>query len=156
MRSASFPAKRFILHQVMPLDTTLFRSGSSPATAARLVRSRDDRPPQGMARWGRLLVLVAGLAATGAAAFGEQSPSGAAVLPSLGRLPAGLRAAALLSFPKLTPEYEAELGDAFFDQSHMIREINRFVGRTPARLKDAANPYLSEMIAPKNLRELGS
>lgn len=67
-----------------------------------------------------------------------------------------LRAAALLSFPKLTPEYEAELGDAFFDQSHMIREINRFVGRTPARLKDAANPYLSEMIAPKNLRELGS
>ena len=47
-----------------------------------------------MARWGRLLVLVAGLAATGAAAFGEQSPSGAAVLPSLGRLPAGLRAAA--------------------------------------------------------------
>lgn len=94
MRSASFPAKRFILHHVMPLDTALFRSGSSPATAARLVRSRDDRPPQGMARWGRLLVLVAGLAATRAAAFGEQSPSAAAVLPSPGRLPVGLRAAA--------------------------------------------------------------
>lgn len=65
-----------------------------------------------------------------------------------------LRAAALLSFPKLTPEFEAELGEAFFDQSHMIREINRFVGRTPARLKDPDSPYLSEMIAPKNLREL--
>jgi len=56
----------------------------------------------------------------------------------------------------LTPEFEAELGEAFFDQSHMIREINRFVGRTPARLKDPDSPYLTEMIAPKNLRELGS
>lgn len=66
-----------------------------------------------------------------------------------------LRAAAWLSFPMLTPDYEAELGEAFFDQSHMIREINRFVGRTPARLKQPDSPFLSEMIAPKNLRELG-
>ena len=75
---------------------------------------------------------------------------------ALARKYRALRAAALLSFPKLTPEFEAELGEAFFDQSHMIREINRFVGRTPARLKDADSPYLSEMITPKNLRELGS
>lgn len=73
---------------------------------------------------------------------------------ALARKYRALRAAALLSFPVLTPEFEAELGEAFFDQSHMIREINRFVGRTPARLKDPDNPYLSEMIAPKNLREL--
>ncbi|MEM6267311.1 MAG: helix-turn-helix domain-containing protein, partial [Pseudomonadota bacterium] len=65
-----------------------------------------------------------------------------------------LRAGALLSFPSLTPEYEAALGDAFFDQSHMIREINRFVGRTPARLANDDAPFLREMIAPKNLREL--
>ena len=75
---------------------------------------------------------------------------------ALARKYRALRAAALLSFPKLTPEFEAELGDAFFDQSHMIREINRFVGRTPARLKGPDNPYLSEMIAPTNLRELGN
>ncbi|MFU7527056.1 helix-turn-helix domain-containing protein [Qipengyuania sp. ASV99] len=75
---------------------------------------------------------------------------------ALARKYRALRAAALLSFPKLTPEFEAELGEAFFDQSHMIREINRFVGRTPARLKDPDSPYLTEMIAPKNLRELGS
>ncbi|WP_337661280.1 helix-turn-helix domain-containing protein [Erythrobacter sp. Alg231-14] len=75
---------------------------------------------------------------------------------ALARKYRALRAAALLSFPQLTPEFEAELGDAFFDQSHMIREINRFVGRTPARLRDPDSPYLSEMIAPKNLRELGS
>ena len=66
-----------------------------------------------------------------------------------------LRAAALLSFPKLTPRYEAELGDVFFDQSHMIREITMFVGRTPARLGDGDNPFLSEMLSPDNLRELG-
>lgn len=75
---------------------------------------------------------------------------------ALARKYRALRAAAYLSFPQLAPEFEAELGDAFFDQSHMIREINRFVGRTPARLKDPDSPYLSEMIAPKNLRELGS
>lgn len=73
---------------------------------------------------------------------------------ALARKYRALRAAALLSFPMLTPEFEAELGEAFFDQSHMIREINRFVGRTPARLKDSDSPFLSEMIAPKNLREL--
>ena len=73
---------------------------------------------------------------------------------ALARKYRALRAAALLSFPHLTPEYESELADAFFDQSHMIREISRFVGRTPARLADNTTPYLAEMIAPKNLREL--
>ncbi len=73
---------------------------------------------------------------------------------ALARKYRALRAAALLSFPQLTPEFEAELGDAFFDQSHMIREITRFVGRTPARLSDDNNPFLAEMIDPKNFREL--
>ncbi len=73
---------------------------------------------------------------------------------ALARKYRALRAAALLSFPSLTQEFEAELGEAFFDQSHMIREINRFVGRTPARLRQGTSPYLAEMIAPKNLREL--
>ena len=75
---------------------------------------------------------------------------------ALARKYRALRAAALLSFPSLTPDFEAQLADAFFDQSHMIREINLFVGRTPARLQDPDTPFLSEMIAPQNLRELGS
>ncbi|MFL0670893.1 MAG: helix-turn-helix domain-containing protein [Erythrobacter sp.] len=74
---------------------------------------------------------------------------------ALARKYRALRAAALLSFPHLSPEYEAQLAEAFFDQSHMIREITRFVGRTPARLADKTTPYLAEMIDPKNLRELG-
>lgn len=74
---------------------------------------------------------------------------------ALARKYRALRAAALLSFPHLTPDYEDELAEAFFDQSHMIREITRFVGRTPTRLVDQATPYLAEMLDPKNLRELG-
>lgn len=74
---------------------------------------------------------------------------------ALARKYRALRAAALLSFPQLAPDYEGELGDAFFDQSHMIREINLFAGRTPARLTADETPYLLEMIDPKNFRELG-
>lgn len=73
---------------------------------------------------------------------------------ALARKYRALRAAALLSVPHLAPEWEAQLAEAFFDQSHMIREVTRFVGRTPARLADKTTPYLAEMIDPKNLREL--
>lgn len=73
---------------------------------------------------------------------------------SLARKYRALRAAALLSAPQLSLEDEAEIAEAFFDQSHMIREITHFVGRTPARLTDRTTPYLAEMIDPRNLREL--
>ncbi|WP_427966184.1 helix-turn-helix domain-containing protein [Altererythrobacter sp.] len=73
---------------------------------------------------------------------------------ALARKYRALRTAALLSFPKLSPEYEAELGEAFYDQSHMIREIQLFVGRTPARLGGQETPYLTEMLTPRNLREI--
>ena len=73
---------------------------------------------------------------------------------ALARKYRALRAAALLSAPELSMENEAEIAEAFFDQSHMIREIAHFVGRTPARLSDNTTPYLAEMIAPRNLREL--
>ncbi len=68
----------------------------------------------------------------------------------------GLRAAALLSLPGLTPEFEAKVFDAFYDQSHMIREIRLFSGRTPARLGDHENPFLNEMLDPRNFREIDS
>lgn len=74
---------------------------------------------------------------------------------ALARKYRALRTAVLLSFPVLSEEYEAQLAEAFFDQSHMIREINLFVGRTPSRLQDPDTPFLNEMIAPQNLRELG-
>lgn len=65
-----------------------------------------------------------------------------------------LRAAAALSRPDLSPEEEAAIAEAFYDQPHMIHELRAFVGRTPARLGDGESPYLDELIAGKNLREL--
>lgn len=67
-----------------------------------------------------------------------------------------LRAAGLLSLPMLTPEFEAKVGEAFYDQSHMIREIRLFAGRTPARLTDEESPYLTEMLDLRNFREIDS
>ena len=74
---------------------------------------------------------------------------------ALARKYRALRAAALLSAPQLSLEDEAAIAEAFFDQSHLIREIAHFVGRTPARLRDRSTPYLSEMIDSRNLCELG-
>lgn len=73
---------------------------------------------------------------------------------ALARKYRALRAAAMLSAPNLSLDDEAAIGTAFFDQSHMIREIAHFVGRTPARLNDQTTPYLAEMIDSRNLREL--
>ena len=65
-----------------------------------------------------------------------------------------LRAATFLSLPQLAPEYEAQIGEAFYDQSHLIREIQTFVGRTPARLSDDQSPYLTELLDKRNFREI--
>ena len=73
---------------------------------------------------------------------------------ALARKYRALRAATLLSFPQLSDEMDAELAEAFYDQSHMIREIRMFAGRTPAKLRDDDNPFLSEMLDAKNFREL--
>ncbi len=65
-----------------------------------------------------------------------------------------LRAASLLSMPYLDDEQEAAILNSFYDQPHMIREIRLFAGRTPARLMDEPDSYLSEMLDLRNLREL--
>lgn len=65
-----------------------------------------------------------------------------------------LRAAIYLSLPDLSPEFEAEVKNAFYDQSHMTREIRKFVGRTPARLTDEPDSLGAELLTPSNMREL--
>ena len=37
--------------------------------------------------------------------------------------------------------------DHFYDQSHMIREMRMFAGRTPARIADPDTPYLSSFLS---------
>lgn len=57
-------------------------------------------------------------------------------------------AAALARGEKLDP---AELGDAFYDQSHLIREIKRFAGATPGQL---ASPTLYTQAVSKGRKDM--
>lgn len=65
-----------------------------------------------------------------------------------------LRVAGLLSEPGITAERASELADCFYDQSHMIREIRHFAGRTPGHLIDDGESILSELVSVRNNREL--
>ena len=59
-----------------------------------------------------------------------------------------IRAASLLSDPNLGRADLSELLDSFYDQSHMIREIREFTGRTPRLLSDAKNSVVADMLGP--------
>ncbi|WP_225205191.1 helix-turn-helix transcriptional regulator [Novosphingobium huizhouense] len=65
-----------------------------------------------------------------------------------------LRAAALLGHPDTPPEQIAMVEDQFYDQSHMIRELRLFAGRTPARLGASDAPVLSALLDLRNFREV--
>ncbi|WP_423141392.1 helix-turn-helix domain-containing protein [Parablastomonas sp. CN1-191] len=65
---------------------------------------------------------------------------------ALARKYRALRAAALLVDPNLPDAAVPAIAGHFYDQSHMIREIRLFAGRTPARLGDGDQPYLSALL----------
>ena len=65
-----------------------------------------------------------------------------------------LRAAALLGHPDTPPEQVAMVENQFYDQSHMIRELRLFAGRTPARLGASDAPVLSALLDLRNFREV--
>ena len=65
-----------------------------------------------------------------------------------------LRVAALLQSPASSDEQIAEITNLFYDQSHLIREIRLFAGRTPARLGDSEQPILEALLDLRNFREI--
>lgn len=73
---------------------------------------------------------------------------------ALARKMRAIRAANLLSQPNLTDEGEAEIANAFYDQPHMIREIRRYCGYTPARLGGGKEPLFQTMLRMRNLDRL--
>jgi AraC-like DNA-binding protein len=64
-----------------------------------------------------------------------------------------LRVAALLRSDEISDERAAELTNLFYDQSHLIREMRHFLGRTPLRLGKGGSPLLSAATALRNYRE---
>lgn len=63
-----------------------------------------------------------------------------------------IRVAVLLHEPNLPGEQVAQLLNLFYDQSHLIREIRHYAGRTPARLTDKQKPILDAMLDRRNFR----
>jgi len=65
-----------------------------------------------------------------------------------------LRVAALLQDPATDDEQMADLLNQFYDQSHLIREVRLFAGRTPARLGDSEKPILEHLLDVRNFRNI--
>lgn len=63
-----------------------------------------------------------------------------------------IRVAVLLHEPDLPDDQLAELLNLFYDQSHLIREIRHYAGRTPARLTDKQKPILDTLLDRRNFR----
>ncbi len=63
-----------------------------------------------------------------------------------------VRAAAILTAPETTDEQVTAVQEHFYDQSHLIREIGVFVGRTPSRLGGGDNPILNKLLDTRNFR----
>ena len=66
-----------------------------------------------------------------------------------------VRAAAILSTPDVDDDRVTSVEEFFYDQSHMIREIGLFVGRTPSRLGGNDSPILNELLDLRNFRIKG-
>lgn len=65
-----------------------------------------------------------------------------------------LRIVALLGRPEVSDADVAALTDHFYDQSHMIREIRHFAGRTPGRLAAENESILAALLDVRNFREI--
>lgn len=77
------------------------------------------------------------------------------VSPSLlARAYRATRVVALLSQPGVTDAEVAALANEFYDQSHMIREIRQFAGRTPTRLLAEDDSILRQLLDIRNFREI--
>lgn len=63
-----------------------------------------------------------------------------------------VRAAAILTAPETTEDQVTAVQEHFYDQSHLIREIGLFVGRTPSRLGGGDHPILNKLLDTRNFR----
>jgi AraC-like DNA-binding protein len=65
-----------------------------------------------------------------------------------------LRVAGLLLSDECSEAQTADLLNLFYDQSHLIREMRHFVGRTPLKFGKSRSPVLSAVTELRNHREL--
>lgn len=65
-----------------------------------------------------------------------------------------LRVAAMLQAPDTSPEQVAALKELYFDQSHLIRDMRHYLGRTPNRIFDGSAPLLNATSSVRGYREV--
>lgn len=65
-----------------------------------------------------------------------------------------LRVFAMLLSPATDHAQASTVIDLYYDQSHLIREFQRFVGRTPKQLQAARLPVLEAMVTKRNYRAI--
>lgn len=65
-----------------------------------------------------------------------------------------LRVFAMLIQPGVSDDQAAAVIDLYYDQSHLIREFKRFIGRTPRQLAAARLPVLATMLQQRNFRPI--
>lgn len=63
-----------------------------------------------------------------------------------------LRVFAMLLLPTTSDEQAAAVINLYYDQSHLIREFKRFIGRTPRQLAAVRLPVLAAMLEQRNFR----
>lgn len=63
-----------------------------------------------------------------------------------------VRAAAILTSPDSSDAQITAVLEHFYDQSHLIREMGEFVGRTPARVGTGETPILAKLLDTRNFR----
>ncbi|MEY4238216.1 MAG: hypothetical protein RL339_817 [Pseudomonadota bacterium] len=65
-----------------------------------------------------------------------------------------LRVAAMLQAPDTSLEQVAALKELYFDQSHLIRDMRHYLGRTPNRIFDGSAPVLAATSSVRGYREV--
>ncbi len=56
--------------------------------------------------------------------------------------------ASVMSHDSVTPETDAEIGESYTDQSHLIRDVKFTTGRTPSKIGKKSNSLLSDILNP--------
>ncbi|MEO9461859.1 MAG: helix-turn-helix domain-containing protein [Marinomonas sp.] len=56
--------------------------------------------------------------------------------------------ASVMSHGSVTPQVDAEIGESYTDQSHLIRDVKKTTGRTPSKLGKRSQSLLSDILNP--------
>ena len=57
--------------------------------------------------------------------------------------------ASVMNHNGVTPQLDAEIGESYFDQPHLIRDVKQVAGRTPSKIGEPKASVLSDILNPQ-------